>query len=136
MAWEQVLIALGAIGAPGTIILGVIVYRQGRKADEVLDVAANVKSTFDAQAEINEERRLDVIRLREAHRECEDATNDLRRALAEAHLRKDEQAREIAHLKAVVNEHEQTIARHERTINQLRAGTQADRRGEGVDNSP
>lgn len=125
MSWEQVVLALCAAA---TALLGWVTFRRGRKADEVLDVAANVKSTFDAQVEINDGLRADVHRLRLAHKECEDATNDLRRALADAHLREDEQVRELARQKAQLGEHEQTIARHELTINQLRAGTQADRR--------
>lgn len=128
MSWEQALIAACAIS---TALLGWVTYKRGSKADEVLDVAANVKSTFEAQVEINDGLRADVARLRAAHNTCEEATNQLRRAIADGHLREDEQVREIARLKAQVGEHEETIGRHELTINQLRAGTPADRREGG-----
>lgn len=130
MTWEQALLAVCAVA---TSLLGWVTLQRGRKADEVLDVAANVKSTFEAQVEINDGLREDVTRLRAAHQVCEEATNQLRRALADSHLREDEQAREVAHLKATVDEHEHTIGRHEQTINQLRAGTAADRREGGPD---
>lgn len=109
-------------------VLGWVTYKRGRKNDSVLDVAANIQSTYEAQKEINEERRQDIARLRAAHQQCEEATDALRRSNAELYLQRDDQAREIARLKAVVDEHEQTIARHEATINQLRSGTPADRR--------
>lgn len=125
MTWEQGLLALCAVS---TAILGWVTYRRGSKTDEVLDVAANVQSTFDTQVEITDGLRADVARLRAAHLACEQATDALRHELAESHLREDEQAREVHRLKATVGEHEETIARHEQTINQLRAGTPADRR--------
>jgi hypothetical protein len=116
MSWEQALLAACAVS---TALLGWVTYKRGSRADDVLDVAANVKSTFEAQVEINDSLRQDVVRLRAAHQTCEDATNDLRRSLADAHLREDEQVREVARLKAIVNEHEVTIARHETTINNM-----------------
>lgn len=125
MTWQT---ATSLASVIATVVLGGLAYKRSRRADDVLDVAANVKTTFEAQAEINEGLRADVVRLRGAHQQCEEATNDLRRALAGSHLARDEQAREIARLKATVNEHEETIARHELTINQLRSGTPADRR--------
>lgn len=91
-------------------------------------MSANIQSTYETQTEIIDGLRDDISRLRVEHKECEDATNLLRRSLAESDLLADERAREIARLKATVGEHEQTISRHEATINQLRAGTPADRR--------
>lgn len=120
MTWEQ-LLSLLAVAVTG--ILGWLTYRRSRRSDEVLDVAANIKTTFDAQAEINHGLREDVKRLREAHQLCEEATNDLRRSLANSHLIIDAQTRETAQLKATVAEHELTISRHERTINELRVQT-------------
>lgn len=120
MTWEQIL-SLLAIAITGT--LGWLSYRRSRRSDEVLDVAANIKHTFDAQAEINQALREDVTRLRGLHQLCEEATNDLRRSLANSHLVVDAQTREIAQLKATVAEHELTISRHERTINELRVQT-------------
>lgn len=118
MTWQPWLLVASAIA---TAVLGWITYKRGRRNDDVLDVAANIQSTFDAQAKINEERREEIVRLHAAHQRCEEATNALRRANAELHLERDKQDREIARLKSIVNEHEQAIASHERTINMLKA---------------
>lgn len=125
MTWQT---ATSLLSVLATIILGGAAYLRSKRADDVLDVAANVKTTFEAQTEINEGLRLDVARLRGALVDCEDAHVEDRRAISLAQDVVDAQAREIARLKVTVNEHEETIARHELTINQLRAGTSADRR--------
>lgn len=125
MTWQPWLLVVCSIA---TALLGWITYKRGRRQDSVLNVAANIQSTFEAQAEINEERRKEIGRLRASHQICEKATDDLRRSLAEAHTERDGQTREVARLKAMVDEHERTITRHEGTINQLRAGSPADRR--------
>lgn len=125
MTWEQGL-ALASVAVTG--LLGWVTYRRGARADDVINVAANVKTTFDAQVEITEALQREVARHRQSLADCEGHTEAMRRASAAAQLVIDRQEREIARLKAVVDEHEQTIARHELTINQLRAGTQADRR--------
>ncbi len=126
MTWEQALLTLCSVSVP---VLGWATFTRGRKADEVLDVAANVKATFEAQVGINTALTADLGRVRMSLRECEEHHHVTHQSLTEAHELADAQAREIARLKATVDEHEQTIARHELTINQLRAGTAADRRG-------
>lgn len=125
MTWQPWLLVACSIA---TALLGWVTYKRGRRTDDVLNVAANIQSTYETQSDIIGGLRDEVGRLRSAHRTCEEATDTLRHALAESHLLVDKQAREVARLKATVDEHEQTIARHEQTINQLRAGTPADRR--------
>lgn len=119
MTWQPWLLVACSIA---TALLAWVTYKRGRRNDEVLNVAANIQSTYDAQKEVNEERRLEIAQLRAAHQQCVDDTNDLRRDLAASHLKRDEQTREIARLKATVDEHEHTIAKHERRINELQAG--------------
>jgi chromosome segregation ATPase len=128
-------LAILAVGTLSSVVLAWLAWDRSKKGDKALGIAANIQSTFKAQqatskvqSDINDDLRQDVTRLRSAHRECEEATNDLRRALAESHLREDELTREVARQKAQLGEHEETIGRHETTINQLRAGTAADRR--------
>ena len=125
MTWEQGL-ALASVAV--TAFLGWLTYKRGSHADDVLDVAANVKTTFEAQAEFNVALREENKKIRLDLIACEEGHVEDRRAFAAAQAVIDDQAREIARLKATVDEHEMTIARHELTINQLRAGTQADRR--------
>ena len=125
MNWQEGLLIACAVS---TAVLGWVTKVRSGKADAVLDVAANVKTTFEAQTEINEGLRADVARLRASLIDCDDAHVEDRRAIALAQEVVDAQAREIARLKATVDEHEETIARHERTINELRPGTSADRR--------
>ena len=125
MTWEQVL-ALASVSVTG--VLGWLTYRRGSRADDVLDVAANVKTTFEAQAEFNTALREENDRTRLALAACERSHVEDRAAIAAAQVVMDAQVREIARLKATVDEHEETITRHELTINQLRSGTAADRR--------
>jgi len=128
VTWEQVLLALGAMGGVGTVVLGYVVYKRGTKADKVLDVASNIQTTFSAQAEVNDTLREDNRSLREDLLSLRSELRDCETRHREALQRADEGDREVNRLKTTVNEHEETIARHELTMNQLRAGTPADRR--------
>ncbi len=136
MPWELVVLTVGMVS---TAALGWVTFRYSQRNDaqaaeakresaEALNMAANIQSTYDILNGITDGLRSDVTRLRAAHAQCEEATNSLRRSLAESYLERDKLAREVARQKATTDEHEVTIARHELTINQLRAGTQADRR--------
>lgn len=118
MTWQPWLLVACSIA---TALLGWVTYKRGRHNDDVLNVAANIQATYDAQKEINEDRRKEIVQLRIDHRLCEEATDSLRSDLAESLLERDKLVREHARLKAMVNEHEQTIARHEHTINELKA---------------
>jgi len=124
MSWEQPVLALCSVSVA---LIGWVTYKRGSNTDTKLNIAANMQATYESQAGFIDDLREDVVRLRAAHQACEDATNDLRRSLADSHLREDEQHREVARLKAIVNEHEVTIARHETTINNMVKAARGDR---------
>ncbi len=124
MTWQPWLLAACSVSVA---VLGWVTYKRGRRNDASLNVAANIQATYEAQAGFIDDLREDVVRLRVAHQLCEEATNDLRRSNADLHLERDAQGREIARLKAIVNEHEQTIARHESTINNMLKAARRDR---------
>ena len=116
MTWQPWLLAAAPIA---TAVLGWITLRQSRRSDKQLNVNANIQTLYEAQAGFIDDLRADVVRLRASNEQCEEATNFLRRSLADSHLERDAQSREAARLKAVVNEHEESIARHEATINAM-----------------
>lgn len=110
----------------GTIGLGILTFVRGTKADQALNTATNVQSTFTAQKELVDNLQEEVIRQREdlnEHRSllfrCEQECRACRSNLAGAHLVIASQEAEIENLKGLVAEHEQTIAKHERTLNKV-----------------
>ncbi len=118
MSWQPILLVACSVAVA---YIGALTYLRSRRSDKVLNVAANIQATYEAQRAVTDGLRADVTRLREANERCDEATNHLRRSLSNAHLVVDAQSREMAQLKATVAEHELTISRHERTINELRA---------------
>lgn len=107
----------------GTIGLGVLTFLRGTKADQALNTATNVQSTFTAQKELVDNLQEEVARHREdlhQHRgllfRCEEESRSCRSNLAGARMIISAQEAEIENLKAVVAEHEQTIAKHEKAL--------------------
>lgn len=107
---EQIL-AGGSVAITATI--GLLTYLRGRHVDRTLDVSANVQAAFDAQATHIEALQEDIATQRSWLHDCEQACRELRRKVAEL----DRVERELANLKVVCFDQEQTIARHERTLN-------------------
>lgn len=128
MTWVQVVLVLGPLSAAVMAYLAVLTFRQTRKVDAALGTAEAMKATYEGQKQFNDTLLEQNAKIRVDLEACEDGHVEDRAAIAAAQLVIDAQVREIARLKATVNEHEETITRHELTINQLRAGTPADRR--------
>ncbi len=128
MSWVQVVLVLGPTSAAVMAYLAVLTFRQTRKVDAALGTADAMKATYAGQREFNNTLLEQNAKIRIDLEACEDGHVEDRAAIAAAQLVIDSQVREIAHLKANVNDLEQDVARHELTINQLRAGTPADRR--------
>ena len=123
MNWPAVASILSVLA---TIILGVLTFVRGSKADEALNTATTVQSTFDAQRYLFDNLQEEMIRTKgelDEHRQllraCEDDCRRCRSNLAGSRLIIQAQEVEIENLKAVMAEHELTISRHEATINKM-----------------
>lgn len=123
MDWAVV---ISGVSVTATAILGFLTLRRGNKADEALNVATNVQTTFDAQKSIVDNLQEEVERYRgdlNEHRsmllKCEEDCRSCRSNLAGAQMIIKTQELEIQNLKNVVSEHENTIAKHERTLSQV-----------------
>jgi len=128
MGWQEVA-SLGSVVV--ALLLGLLTYTRGAKSDQALDIATNVKTTFEAQQALVNDLQEELVRNRNLAHDCEKSCIDLRRKLAQSLRLVSEQEAEISKLKSVVSEHEATIAKHEKTINSMSRRTdQKPRQGE------
>lgn len=111
---EQIL-AGGSVAITATI--GLLTFLRGRRADNVLNVAGNIQTTFDATHQHIEELLEDIATQRQWLHACEETCRDLRKQLADRERTFREVEAQLANLKTLAFEQEQTIARHERTLN-------------------
>lgn len=116
MEWEQ---ATALTSALITGAIGLLTYLRGRRSDEALNVATNIKTTFDAQAQLIDALQEEIATQRGWLHACEESCRECRRQLEERTRLFHALEREFANLKALAFEQEQTIARHERTLTSI-----------------
>jgi chromosome segregation ATPase len=113
MSWEQVTALLSVLV---TATIGLLTYFRGRRSDEALSSATNVKSAFEAQADLIDALQEDIRTQREWLHACEETCRHTRMQLDERTRLFNAQELEIANLKSVIYDHEQEISRLRRTV--------------------
>jgi len=114
MGWEQFVALLSVLITGG---IGLLTYLRGRRSDEALNVATNIKTTFEAQGQLIDALQEDIATQRGWLHACEESCRECRRELEERTRLFHDLERQFANLKTLAFEQEQTIARHERTLN-------------------
>lgn len=116
MQWEG-LAAVASVLATGG--LGVLTYFRGRRSDNQLHIATNIQTTYAAQQSHINELQEDLKTVRGWLSQCEESCRDCRKRIDMRDRMINEQEIQISNLKGVIFEHEQTIARHQRTLDAM-----------------
>lgn len=97
MTWPN---GIALFSACVTAVLGFVAVTRSWRSDKALDTAANVKTTFDAQATLIQDLQTETARLRVDLRGCEERHHETALKLGEAHSKLDQLTRRIAALEA------------------------------------